>query len=329
MARAPEPSSSTPPPGGFKCSICAKILARQGDMPRHMKTHMADKNKLMHRCPVAGCPFQNLQKKNVQTHIKIHTGNKSECCPDCDFKTSDPGSLTRHRKRFHNYIPQRRRARDNAKSPRNSPSETSTTMGTSSPSTPSGSASPDPGDLPDDIVLLPAPVGPSSRDYDEVLLPYHTSVFSVELGTNSSSSGYSSSGQESDRDSDMASPSHSSFALSPLPPISSSSSHRSTSTRYPTATLLTPLSTPRSSHQDLPPLRTMLAEANSMSYEQSRSLPPLRSLLFPGVGGPPPPSWLNDGYEGNSFAAPMSQTRLSPPGQDYSSFPHFSQRVST
>lgn len=33
------------------------------------------------------------------------TQNKLRACPDCSFTTSDPGSLTRHRKRFHGYEP--------------------------------------------------------------------------------------------------------------------------------------------------------------------------------------------------------------------------------
>lgn len=39
------------------------------------------------------------------------TKSKTNCCPDCDFTTVDPGSLTRHRKRIHGYIPKLRRTR--------------------------------------------------------------------------------------------------------------------------------------------------------------------------------------------------------------------------
>lgn len=41
------------------------------------------------------------------------TKTKNQICPepDCDFKTCDPGSLTRHRKRHHRYVPKPRRRR--------------------------------------------------------------------------------------------------------------------------------------------------------------------------------------------------------------------------
>ncbi|KAK7458069.1 hypothetical protein VKT23_009974 [Stygiomarasmius scandens] len=65
----------------------------------------------MHRCPYPGCGFENLQKSNVETHIRTHTKSKTNCCPDCDFTTVDPGSLTRHRKRIHGYIPKPRQPR--------------------------------------------------------------------------------------------------------------------------------------------------------------------------------------------------------------------------
>ncbi|KAF8920219.1 hypothetical protein CPB85DRAFT_1429030 [Mucidula mucida] len=66
----------------------------------------------MHACPI--CGYENMQKSNVDTHIRTHTKLKSRSCPDndCSFSTSDPGSLTRHRKRAHGYVPKPRRPRD-------------------------------------------------------------------------------------------------------------------------------------------------------------------------------------------------------------------------
>ncbi|KAF5344418.1 hypothetical protein D9758_015475 [Tetrapyrgos nigripes] len=93
------------------CTICGLVIANKTDMPRHMKIHSQDKDKLMHRCPFPGCPFENLQKSNVETHIRTHTKKKTSHCPDCDFTTVDPGSLTRHRKRIHGYVPKPRKPR--------------------------------------------------------------------------------------------------------------------------------------------------------------------------------------------------------------------------
>ncbi|KAK7453403.1 hypothetical protein VKT23_011668 [Stygiomarasmius scandens] len=105
-----------------QCTICNIVIANKTDMPRHMKIHAQDKDKLMHRCPYPDCGFENLQKSNVETHIRTHTKNKTNHCPDCEFTTVDPGSLTRHRKRIHGYIPKSRRPRQ----PRPQQAESST-----------------------------------------------------------------------------------------------------------------------------------------------------------------------------------------------------------
>ncbi|KAL0062553.1 hypothetical protein AAF712_010592 [Marasmius tenuissimus] len=80
-------------------------------MSRHMKTHAENKSQIQHGCPWPGCSFSNLQRSNVTTHYRTHTGDKNKKCPDCDFRTVDPGSLTRHRKRQHQYVPVPRKAR--------------------------------------------------------------------------------------------------------------------------------------------------------------------------------------------------------------------------
>ncbi|KAG7090294.1 hypothetical protein E1B28_011891 [Marasmius oreades] len=102
------------PRGSSQCTICNVIISNKTDMPRHMKIHSENRDKLMHRCPYPDCKFENLQKSNVETHIRTHTKAKTERCPDCDFSTVDPGSLTRHRKRIHGYIPKTRRSRQPA-----------------------------------------------------------------------------------------------------------------------------------------------------------------------------------------------------------------------
>ncbi|KAG1852727.1 hypothetical protein F4604DRAFT_1805247 [Suillus subluteus] len=65
----------------------------------------------MHACPFPDCDYKTLQKSNVQTHIRTHTRERSKTCPHpgCAFATTDPASLTRHRKRLHSYEPKARR----------------------------------------------------------------------------------------------------------------------------------------------------------------------------------------------------------------------------
>ncbi|KAJ3795539.1 hypothetical protein GGU11DRAFT_221030 [Lentinula aff. detonsa] len=109
------------------CSVCQAVISNKTDLPRHMRIHSADKHKFMHRCPYTECNFENLQKSNVETHIRTHTKSKTNNCPDCDFTTVDPGSLTRHRKRIHGYIPKTRRSRH----PKPTPTATGSPIATS------------------------------------------------------------------------------------------------------------------------------------------------------------------------------------------------------
>ncbi|KAG2032732.1 hypothetical protein BDR03DRAFT_985523 [Suillus americanus] len=93
-----------------ECTVCYKVISRKADLPRHMLTHAENKDALKHACPYDGCDYKTLQKSNIQTHIRTHTGERSKTCPhpECQFATTDPGSLTRHRKSEHGYKPKLR-----------------------------------------------------------------------------------------------------------------------------------------------------------------------------------------------------------------------------
>ncbi|TEB29672.1 hypothetical protein FA13DRAFT_1734465 [Coprinellus micaceus] len=106
-------SRSSPPnrrvtPTDTECPVCHKVINRAADLKRHMKNH--DPNAEKFRCPEPGCEYSSLQKSNLKTHSNQHNNEKPHKCPDCDFKTSDPGALTRHRERRHEYDPFGRRA---------------------------------------------------------------------------------------------------------------------------------------------------------------------------------------------------------------------------
>ncbi|KAJ3876160.1 hypothetical protein F5051DRAFT_43078 [Lentinula edodes] len=126
---------ASPTDGGDprECPECHRILARKGDLPRHLRTHLdpVTKDSLSYKCPYDGCTFSNLQKSNVDTHLRTHTNVKSIVCPDvdiCGFATNDPAALTRHRKRRHDYVPRPRKRRAVAPQPAPiSPTESSVT----------------------------------------------------------------------------------------------------------------------------------------------------------------------------------------------------------
>ncbi|KDQ62278.1 hypothetical protein JAAARDRAFT_30174 [Jaapia argillacea MUCL 33604] len=92
---------------------------------------------------------------------------QSKRCPDCDFATSDPGSLTRHRKRSHGYEPKAKaKSRGKKTSSVQSPSSSSPSSSSlSSPTrTPSFSPSSSGSTYPSDLVDLTADFGYGSSN---------------------------------------------------------------------------------------------------------------------------------------------------------------------
>ncbi|KAF9267499.1 hypothetical protein L218DRAFT_691761 [Marasmius fiardii PR-910] len=101
----------------FSCDNCKYTTDRSVDLQRHSVRHMSveQQKACSFFCPYPNCHYQAFQKSNLNTHLKIHTKVKDQICPDCDFETNDPASLTRHRKRLHDYQPRpRKNARGNA-----------------------------------------------------------------------------------------------------------------------------------------------------------------------------------------------------------------------
>ncbi|KAG6806811.1 hypothetical protein H0H92_009985, partial [Tricholoma furcatifolium] len=84
------------------CEHCGVLVRYKSDIARHNKLH--SKREETFKCTYEGCSYESLQKSNLKTHMNQHTGEKPYLCPDCNFCTSDPGCLTRHRKRLHNYV---------------------------------------------------------------------------------------------------------------------------------------------------------------------------------------------------------------------------------
>ncbi|KAJ7666380.1 hypothetical protein B0H17DRAFT_1143157 [Mycena rosella] len=108
--RAPQSARPAPsPPRRYRCpeNGCPWSYNRDADRFRHSFTHMLPEERETHMiyCSYSGCGHKTLQRSNMRTHARTHTGEKPEVCPDCNYCTADPGSLTLHRKQKHGYEP--------------------------------------------------------------------------------------------------------------------------------------------------------------------------------------------------------------------------------
>ncbi|KAG2340829.1 hypothetical protein BDR05DRAFT_991325 [Suillus weaverae] len=89
----------------YVCSVeagCNKTFTKFVDLKKHEAAHSVDG----YNCIWPGCDFATLLKTSYDIHFAKHTGEQRYICPhDCDYKTHDPALFTRHRKRFHGYVP--------------------------------------------------------------------------------------------------------------------------------------------------------------------------------------------------------------------------------
>ncbi|KAJ3767329.1 hypothetical protein FB446DRAFT_755230 [Lentinula raphanica] len=87
-----------------ECKDCNIVFEYPHELRKHNQEHAHKPQGGYYRCTWFGCSYAGSDRSNYKTHRRTHTREKSKACPDCKFTAGSPSSLTRHRKKFHNYI---------------------------------------------------------------------------------------------------------------------------------------------------------------------------------------------------------------------------------
>ena len=77
----------------IKCSNCNYASSHAGHLRTHMKIHTGEKTNKCNQCDYASSNVSNLRR-----HLKTHSGEKTNKCNQCDYASTAASHLMRHLK---------------------------------------------------------------------------------------------------------------------------------------------------------------------------------------------------------------------------------------
>ncbi|XP_015126801.1 zinc finger protein 250 [Diachasma alloeum] len=80
----------------YVCSQCPRIFNHKGNYKRHLISHLDPQGVRLPKYPCHMCGKRFLNNRTLQTHIRVHTGEKPFTCQVCNRSFSQQGNLLNH-----------------------------------------------------------------------------------------------------------------------------------------------------------------------------------------------------------------------------------------
>lgn len=80
----------------YVCSQCPRIFNHKGNYKRHLISHLDPQGLRLPKYPCHMCGKRFLNNRTLQTHIRVHTGEKPFTCEICNRSFSQQGNLLNH-----------------------------------------------------------------------------------------------------------------------------------------------------------------------------------------------------------------------------------------
>ncbi|KAK9299655.1 hypothetical protein QLX08_007446 [Tetragonisca angustula] len=80
----------------YACSQCPRLFNHKGNYKRHLITHLDPQGLHLPKYPCKVCGKRFLNNRTLETHMRVHTGEKPFKCEICERSFSQQGNLLNH-----------------------------------------------------------------------------------------------------------------------------------------------------------------------------------------------------------------------------------------